>query len=175
VRTGFGYEGFAGSWRAVEEDSFPGFSGAGEYLRESHRHDNGFLEGFFGFGKTCNIIPGDFGFLADDNAVEVVFDGGLLFVVEDLFTLIVFDVVTHHFEVVEEVIEGGFEGLFIVLAFGLEELDEFLVVGFGVVFGFFHGLEIVFFGGIVELSDLLFHLVLIQFPRLVNVHSKGIL
>lgn len=170
---GFGDEGFAGSGGAIEEDSFPGFSGASEDLRESDGHNDGLLEGLFGFGETCDIVPGDFGFLANDNTVEVVFDGGLLFVVEDLFTLIVFDVVAHHFEVVEEVIKGGFEGFFVVLAFGLEELDEFLVVGFGVLFGFFHSLEIVFFGGLVELGDFFFHLVLVQFPRLVNVHFRG--
>jgi hypothetical protein len=172
VSTGFGNKSFTRSGRAVEKDSLPGFSWASKYLRESHGHDDSFFKSLLCFGKTSNIIPSDFRFLADNNTVEVAFYGRLLFFIKDFFTLIVFYVVAHHFKIVEEVVESRFEGLFIVLAFGLKELDEFLVVRFGILFGFFHYLEILFFCGFVELGDFLFHFVLVQFPRFVNVHPK---
>ena len=158
VSTGFGNKGFTGSGRAVEKYSLPGFSWASKYLRESHGHDNSLFESLLGFGKTSNI--------------KVAFYGWWLFFIKDFFTLIVFYVVTHHFKIIEEFVESRFESFFIVLALGLKELDEFLVVGFGIVFCFFHYLEIVFFSGFVELGDFLFHLVLVQFPRFVNVHRK---
>ena len=111
MSTGFGYEGLSGSRWAVEEDAFPGFTGAFEYLWKANGHNDCLLEGLLCFGETSDVVPGDVGFLANDDLVETVLH--FLFLIFGfrgvkyfLLALIVFDVLAHGFDLIPERVEN---------------------------------------------------------------------
>lgn len=78
--TGFSEIGLSCSWRAVEENSFPGFSASCEDLFESDGQNDSLLESVLGILETCDILPLDVGLFADDGIVELALEVVVLLV-----------------------------------------------------------------------------------------------
>ena len=176
---GFGYESFACAGRAVEKNSFPGFTISFEYLRKTHGHDDGFLQRIFGFGETGNIIPADIGFLFDNNPLKVILHLAFLIfifdIVENFLAFVIFDILAHLLDLWEEIIECLFEGALGGLILEFEELYEFEVDAFGCIFGGGHAGEVVLFIGGVEFDQFLLHFVFVDLPGVIDIHPLNLI
>jgi hypothetical protein len=112
-------------------------------------------------------------FLPDNNAIEVILDHGLIitFIVKNfLATLVLFEILSHFFNIVEKIIQSGLKSLLIAFLLCLEQLNEFEIVIFGVVLGLSHCFKVSLFVGGIEISYLFFDFLFVELPCIVNIH-----